>query len=147
MYGVQVIAIIQIVSVMLCTAVALGLLLSTMLVRGRLHSLGAEGPIHDIAFTEKAYVAAATFCAAGAVASINLSWGSFALFLAVAAGLHLADQKLAPAMRLAAEQRLPVPHAGTRARFELLAAACLFLIFWKTAVPPLVTLAMTYGIG
>jgi hypothetical protein len=147
MYGSQVVQIIQILSVMLCTAVAFGLLLSTMLVRGRLHSLGAEGPLHDVAFTERAHVAAAMFCAVGAIASVNLSWGTFAMFLGVAASLHLMDQALVPAMRRAAEAGAPVPHAGARARVEIVASACLFLIFWKTAVPPLVTLAMTYGIG
>ncbi len=47
MYGSQLVAITQIVTVMLCTAVAFGILLSTMLVRGRLHALGSEGPLHD----------------------------------------------------------------------------------------------------
>jgi hypothetical protein len=147
MYGIQVIIILQIVGVMLCTAVALGLLLSTMLVRGRLHSIGAEGPLHDIAFTEKTYVAASVFCAVGAIAAINLSWGTFALFLSVAASLHVADQILVPPMRAAAAAGRAPPHTGTRARFELLAAACLFFIFWKTALPPLITLAQTYGVG
>jgi hypothetical protein len=147
MYGSQIVQILQIVSVMLFTSVAFGLLLSTMLVRGRLHSLGAEGPLHDVAFTERAHVAAALFCAAGAIASINLSWGTFAMFMGIAASLHLADQTIMPAMRRAAEAGAALPHAGTRARMEVLAGACLLFIFWKTAVPPLVALAMTYGIG
>jgi hypothetical protein len=147
MYGSQFVAILQIVTVMLCTAVAFGILLSTMLVRGRLHAIGKEGPLHDLAFTEKAYVAAAMFCAAGAIAAINMSWGSFALSLGVAASLQLADHILLPRMRAAQAAGEPLPHAGARARVELLAAACLMIIFWKTAVPPLVTLALTYGIG
>jgi hypothetical protein len=147
MYGAQVIAIIQLVSVMLCTAVAFGLLLSTMLVRGRLHSVGSEGLIHDLAFTEKTYVATSAFCAMGALASVSQSWGTFALFLAVAASLNLADQILLPPMRRAAAQGGEPPHVNTRARFELLASACLFFIFWKTAVPPLVILSQIYGIG
>jgi hypothetical protein len=147
MYGSQLIVIVQLVTVMLCTSVAFGLLLSVMLVRGRLHALGGEGPMHDLAFTEKAYVAAASFCAVGAIAAINMSWGSFALFLSVAAALQIADAYLLPPMRAAAESGGPMPGAGTRLRFELLAAVCLFFLFWKTAVPPLVTLALTYGIG
>jgi hypothetical protein len=147
MYGSQLLAITQIVTVMLCTAVAFGVLLSTMLVRGRLHALGDEGVLHDLAFTEKAYVIAATFCAVGALAAVNLSWGTFALFLLVAAALHLADQKILPSMREAEAAGAPLPYVGTRFRFELLAAASLFFIFWKTAVPPLVTLSVTYGIG
>ncbi len=147
MYGSQFVAILQIVTVMLCTAVAFGILLSTMLVRGRLHAIGNEGPLHDLAFTEKAYLAAAVFCAAGAIAAINMSWGSFAMFLAIAISLQIADHMLLPRMRAAQASGEPLPHTATRARFEILAAACLIVIFWKTAVPPLVTLAVTYGIG
>jgi hypothetical protein len=147
MYGSQLIVIVQLVTVMLCTSVAFGLLLSVMLVRGRLHALGGEGPLHDLAFTEKAYVAAASFCAVGAIAAINMSWGSFAMFLAIAVSLQMADNFLLPKMR-AAEAECPADaHSGTRLRFEVLAAGCLFFLFWKTAVPPLVTLALTYGIG
>jgi hypothetical protein len=142
----QLVAIIQLVTIMLCTAVAFGLLLSTIMVRGRLHAVGSEGPLHDIAFSEKVYVAAATFCAIGAVASIQVSWGTFALFLGVAASLHLADLKLLAPMRDAHIAGQPVPYTGTRARLELLAGSCLFFIFWKTAVPPLITLALIYGI-
>jgi hypothetical protein len=147
MYGSQMITILQIVTVMMCTAVACGVLLSTMLVRGRLHALGKEGALHDLAFTEKAYVIAATFCAVGAIAAINMSWGSFALFLGIAAALHLADQMILPPMRSAEASGEPLPYVATRFRFEILATASLFFIFWKTAVPPLVTLALTYGIG
>lgn len=147
MYGSQFIIIIQLVTIMLCTAVAFGILLSTMLVRGKLHGIGREGPLHDIAFTEKAYVSAAIFCGVGAIASINLSWGTFFLFLGIAGALQVADNSLLPPMRTAHEDGQPLPMTGTRARFELIATASLFFIFWKTAVPPLVTLALTYGIG
>jgi hypothetical protein len=147
MYGSQLVVIFQLVTIMLCTAVALGLLLSVMLVRGRLHALGREGLLHDLAFTERAYVAAATFCAVGAIAAINASWGSFALFLGIAASLQIADHSLLPRMRAAQAEGRGTAHAGTRIRFEILAASCLFLLFWKTAVPPLLTLALTYGIG
>jgi hypothetical protein len=147
MYGSQVVAIIQLVGIMLCTAVAFGIILSTMLVRGRLHDVGVEGPIHDIAFTEKAYVAASVFCAVGAIAAISISWGTFAMFLAVAVSLNLADQMMVPAMKQAAAEGRSMPHSATRLRFELLSACCLFFIFWKTAVPPLVTLALNYGLG
>jgi hypothetical protein len=147
MYGTQFVAILQIVTVLLCTAVAFGILLSTMLVRGRLHAIGSEGPLHDLAFTEKAYVAAAVFCAVGAIAAINMSWGSFALFLSVAGSLQLADHILLPRMRAGQAEGRAMPLTGARFRFEFLAAMCLMVIFWKTAVPPLVTLALTYGIG
>jgi hypothetical protein len=147
MYGSQVIVIVQIVTVLLCTAVAFGLLLSTMLVRGKLHAIGSEGPLHDIAFTEKAYVAASLFCGVGCLASLGLSWGTFAVFMSVGAAFMIADQYLVPRMRQAISAGRPVPLTGARARFELMAATSLFLVFWKTAVPPLVTLAMVYGIS
>jgi hypothetical protein len=147
MFGSQLVAIIQLVTIMLCTAVAFGLLLAAIMVRGSLQTLGGEGPAQDIAFTERVYVAAATFCAVGAVAAINISWGTFALFLAIAGSLHLADQKLLSAMREHREPGTPSRHNAIRARFEILAATCLFFIFWKTAVPPLLTLAVIYGIG
>jgi hypothetical protein len=115
--------------------------------RGRLHQISAEAPLHDLAFTEKAYVAASLFCAVGAIAAINLSWGSFALFLSVAASLNIADQIMTPRMREAAVAGEAIPYIGTRQRFELLAAISLMFIFWRTAVPPLATLAQTYGIG
>jgi hypothetical protein len=139
--------ILQLVLMMLCAAVAFGLLISIMLVRGRLHTLGAEGPLHDIAFTEKAYVAAATFCAGGAVAALGLNWSSFAVFILVGAACLVADNFLLPGMRKAVNEQQAMPMTGTRARFELLAASCLFVLFWKTAVPPLVTLSLVYGIG
>jgi hypothetical protein len=147
MYGSQLLAIMQLVTIMLCTAVAFGILLSVMLVRGRLHAISPEGPLHDFAFTEKAYVAASLFCAIGAMAAVNVSWGTFAMFLSIAAALQVADQNLLPPMRAAHDGGQPVPYYGTRFRFEFLSASCLFFIFWKTAVPPLVTLALTYGIG
>ncbi len=147
MYGNQVIAIFQLVSVMMCAAVAFGLLISTMLVRGKLHKVGQEGPLHDIAFTESAYVAAATMCALAAIASINISWGTFALCLSIAVSLMIADTILVPRMREAIAASREVPYTGTRLRFEVLAAASLFFVFWKTAVPPLLTLAQIYGLG
>jgi hypothetical protein len=147
MLGSQLVAIFQLVAVMMCTAVAFGLLLSTMLVRGKLHSAGPDAARYDIAFTEKAYLAASAFCAVGAMAAISRSWGSFALFVAVAASFQLADHLLVPRMRLAQEEGRALPLTGVRSRFELVAAACLFFIFWKTAYPPLATLAQIYGIG
>jgi hypothetical protein len=147
MYGVQIVAILQIMTVMLCAAAAFGVLLSTMLVRGRLHQIGAEGPLHDLAFSEKAYVAASVLCGVGAIAAVNFSWGSFAILLFVTIAFMIADQLLVPRMRRAIAEARPVPHTGARARFELLAAACLFMVFWKTAAPPLVMLARVYGLG
>jgi hypothetical protein len=147
MHSGQVVAIVQIISVMMCAAVAFGILLSIMLVRGKLHQVGTEGPLHDLAFTEKAYVAASTLCGMGAIAAIGVGWGTFVSFLTVAGSFMVADQMLVPPMRKAIAEGRPMPHAGTRARFELLAAVCLFVVFWKTAAPPLVMLARIYGIG
>ncbi|MGL4242957.1 MAG: hypothetical protein ACRCTI_17730 [Beijerinckiaceae bacterium] len=143
----QILAIAQLVTVMLCASAAFGVLLSTMLVRGRLHEIGAEGPLHDLAFSEKAYVAASTLCAIGALAAVNVNWGSFAILLLAAGAFMIADHALVPRMRSAIAEGRAVPHTVARARFELLVAACLFVVFWKTAAPPLIILARVYGIG
>jgi hypothetical protein len=147
MYGGQVVTIIQLISVMLAAAVAFGIMLSLMMVRGKLHDIGIEGPLHDIAFTERAYVAAATLCGMGAIASIGVGWGAFAIFVTVGAAFLVADNNLVPPMRQAIAEGRPVPNAGARSRFELIAAICLFFVFWTTAAPPLVMLARVYGIG
>lgn len=147
MYPNQLVAIVQIVAVMMCTAVAMGMLLSVMMVRGKLYATGPGAAQHDIAFTEKAYLGASIFCGLGAIAAINLSWGTFAAFIGFAVALQLADHLLVPRMRKAAAEGQPLPMTGTRWRFELIAACGLLMMFWKTAVPPLVTLAVNIGIG
>ena len=80
-------------------------------------------------------------------ASVGLSWGSFAMFLGVGSAFLIADQYLVPPMKAAASEGAPVPFTGVRMRFEVLTAFCLLFVFWKTVVPPLMTLAMSYAIG
>jgi hypothetical protein len=137
----------QMTLVMMCAATAFGILLANMLVRGRLHGPRGDSALNDLAFTEKSYAAVSIILSVAAFAAISFSWGSFALFVSVAIALQIAEHWMLPSMRRAAESGTDLPYVATRLRFEVLLATCLMVAFWKTAMPPLMTLARVYGLG
>ena len=138
--------VIQITVSLLCAAAAFGVVLTTMLVRGKLPVAYPEAAIYDIAHTDRTYQLATILASIGALAAFPFSWGTFAGFIAVAVSFQIAESFMLPAMRKAAETGGEMPYKGTRSRLELLQAAFLAVIFFKTSMPPLLTLASIYGI-
>jgi hypothetical protein len=138
--------VIQITVSLLCAAAAFGVVLTTMLVRGKLPIANPETAIYDIAHTDRTYQLATILASIGALAAFPFSWGTFAAFIAVAVSFQIAESFMLPAMRIAAETGGEMPYKGTRARLELLQAAFLAVIFFKISMPPLLTLASIYGI-
>jgi hypothetical protein len=138
--------VLQITVSLLCAAAAFGVVLTTMLVRGKLPVGGSETAIYDIAHTDRTYQLATILASIGALAAFPFSWGTFAGFIAVAVSFQIAESFMLPAMRKAAETGGEMPYKGTRSRLELLQAAFLAVIFFKTSMPPLLTLASIYGI-
>jgi hypothetical protein len=138
--------VIQIVVSLLCAASAFGVVLTTILVRGKAPMTNPETALYDIAHTDRTYQLAAILASIGALAAFPYSWGTFAGFVAVAVSFQIAESFMLPAMRRAAETGGDMPYRGTRSRLELLQAAFLAMIFFKTSMPPLLTLASIYGI-
>jgi len=139
-------AVLQIVTALLCAATAFGVMLTTMLVRGRLPVEHPQSPIFDIAHTDRTYQLASIIASIGAMASFQHSWGTFASFLGVAISFQIAEHFMLPRMREAASSGEELPYKGARDRLELLQTACLALIFFKLGMPPLITLANIYGL-
>jgi hypothetical protein len=138
--------VIQIVVSLLCAAAAFGVVLTTILVRGKAPTTSPEYALFDIAHTDRTYQLATILASIGALAAFPYSWGTFAGFIAVAVSFQIAESCMLPAMRKAAATGADMPYKGTRARLELLQAAFLAMIFFKTSMPPLLTLASIYGI-
>ncbi len=138
--------VLQITVSLLCAAAAFGVVLTTMLVRGKVPVTNPETAIYDIAHTDRTYQLASVLASIGALAAFPYSLGTFAGFIAVAVSFQIAESFMLPAMRKAAETGSEMPYKGTRSRLELLQAAFLAVIFFKTGMPPLLTLASVYGI-
>ncbi len=143
--------VIQIVVALLCAASAFGVVLTTMLVRGKFATSHfpishAQAAAYDIAHTDRTYQLVTIIASIGAIAAFPFSWGTFAGFIAVAVSFQIAESFMLPSMRKAAESGEPMPYRGTRSRLELLQAAFLAVIFFKTSMPPLLTLASIYGL-
>jgi hypothetical protein len=138
--------VLQITISLLCAAAAFGVVLTTMLVRGKLPVAHPDTAVYDIAHTDRTYQLATVLASIGALAAFPFSWGTFAGFIAVAVSFQIAESFMLPAMRKAAESGSEMPYKGTRSRLELLQAAFLAVIFFKTSMPPLLTLASVYGI-
>ena len=139
-------AVLQVVTALLCAATAFGVMLTTMLVRGRLPVDHPQSPIFDVAHTDRTYQLASIIASIGAMASFPHSWGTFASFLGVAISFQIAEHFMLPRMREAASSGEELPYKGARDRLELLQTACLALIFFKLGMPPLITLATIYGL-
>lgn len=139
-------SILQIGVAVLCAAAAFGVLLTTMLVRTSPQFAQQQGAQFDIAYTERTYNLASILASIGALASFQVSLGTFASFIGVAVSFQIAEIWLLPNMRTAAEAGETMPMLAVRSRFELLQAACLIIIFSQSALPPLVTLARVYGV-
>jgi hypothetical protein len=129
---------------MLFAAAAFGVVLSAMSIRGRLPVAHPHTPAFDIAHTDRSYQLASILASLGAMASLTYSAGVFAAFLGVAAAFQIAEHWLIPRLRAAREDAIPI--RGARARFELVQAMALALIFMNLGVPPLMTLANVYGL-
>ncbi len=138
--------VLQMATAMLCAAAALGVLLSTMMMRGRLPVDHPESALYEIMQSDRAYQLASILASAGAMASLLHNKGAFGGFLSVAVSLQLAEHWLLPRMRAAAAAGMETPYRGVRARMELIQAAALGLIFINLGIPPLVTLANIYGL-
>jgi hypothetical protein len=138
--------VIQIVISLLCAAAAFGVVLTAILVRGKVPMTNPESVLYDIAHTDRTYQLATILASVGALAAFPFSWGTFAGFIVVAVSFQIAESFMLPAMRRAAEIGGEMPYKGTRSRLELLQAAFLAMIFFKTSMPPLLTLASIYGI-
>jgi hypothetical protein len=138
--------VIQIVVALLCAASAFGVVLTAMLVRGKFPVAHAQAAAYDVAHTDRTYQLATILASIGAIAAFPFSIGTFAGFIAVAVSFQIAESFMLPAMRRAAEAGEDMPYLGTRSRLELLQAAFLAMIFFKTSMPPLLTLASVYGI-
>jgi hypothetical protein len=143
----------QILTGMLCSAAAFGVLLSMMLVRGNLRRAAGgavrserEIALFDMIYTDKTYLLASIMASIGALTSFKQNIGVFVMFVVVAVSFQIAEHWLLPRMRLAAQQGLEIPMTGTRARFELLQATCLLLVFGNLAMPPLITLVRIHGL-
>jgi hypothetical protein len=128
----------------LSAALALGLVLALHLLRGRLGF--AADPRIDVTVSDRAYLAGSLLASFGAIMSLSASFGVFVGFVCVAAAFLVAEQLLIPRMRAAAEADAPLPMRAARARFELLQAGLLLLIFTQISMPPLITLARVYGL-
>lgn len=138
--------VLQIVIALLCAASAFGVVLTAMLVRGKLSVDNPQSAVFDVAHTDRVYLLASILASIGALSSFSHQWGVFASFVGVAVSFQIAEHWLLPKMRRAAEAGQALPMTGTRARLELLQAACLALIFFKLGMPPLITLANVYGL-
>jgi hypothetical protein len=142
---------IQILTGMLCAAAAFGVLLTTMLVRGNFQRLTNDGSDtfaarFDLLYTDRTYLLASIMASVGALASFRQNMGVFVMFVVIAVSFQIAEHWLLPKMRNAAAQGLALPMLATRARFELLQAACLLMVFGNLAMPPLITLVRVYGL-
>ncbi|MGL4636289.1 MAG: hypothetical protein ACRCWF_09930 [Beijerinckiaceae bacterium] len=139
-------AVMQLLGSALCAAAAFGVLLTMMLVRGNTRAAGQEGAVYDIAFTDKTYLIASILASIGALLSYRFSVGTFAAFVCVAISFQIAEHWLIPRLQAAAERGDTLPLTGARARFELVQAACLALVFFNISMPPLIILARVYGL-
>jgi hypothetical protein len=151
------ISVLQVLTGMLCSAAAFGVLLAMMLVRGNLKSLAyarSDGPtqsshetvVFDIIYTDKTYLLTSILASIGALSSFQQNKGVFVMFLGIAISFQIAEHWLLPPMREAAQKGLDIPFKGTRARFELLQAGCLIFAFGNLTMPPLITLVNIYGL-
>ncbi len=138
--------VLQMATAMLCAAAAFGVLLSAMLMRGRLPAGHAQSALFEVMHSDRAYQLASILASAGAMASLMHNKGAFAGFLSVAISLQLAELWLIPRMREAVTAGLEMPYRGVRARMELVQTAALALIFINLGLPPLVILANVYGL-
>jgi hypothetical protein len=138
--------ILQIMIALLAAASAFGVLLSAMLMRGRLAVDHPQSAVFDIAHTDRSYQIASIIASIGAMASYPHSTGAFASFIGVAVSFQIAEHWMLPRMQEAAVTGSDLPFRGVRARLELLQAACLALLFFKLGMPPLITLANVYGL-
>ncbi len=138
--------VLQMAAAMLCAAAAFGVLLSAMMLRGRLPVDHPHSALYEITHSDRAYQLASILASAGAMASLLHSKGAFAGFLGVAISLQLAEHWLIPRMRAAVAAGADLPYRGVRTRMELVQAAALGLIFVNLGIPPLVTLANIYGL-
>jgi hypothetical protein len=147
----------QIMSGMLCSAAAFGVLLSMMFVRGTVQRAAnsASGSnarsesdiaLFDLLYTDKTYLLASIMASIGALCSFKLNIGVFAMFVIVAVSFQIAEHWLLPKMRLAAQQGQALPMVDTRRRFEFLQAMCLLLVFGNLAMPPLLILVRIHGL-
>ena len=137
--------VLQIAVAILCAAAAFGVLLSAMMLRGRLPA-DPQAMLYELAHTDRAYQLASIITSAGAMASLMHNKGAFAGFLGVAVSLQLAEHWLVPRMKAAAAAGAELPYRGVRTRMELVQAAALTLVFINLGIPPLVTLANVYGL-
>jgi hypothetical protein len=151
------ISLLQILTGMLCAGAAFGVLLSMMLVRGNLQHFAFAKPnilpqsssdsaLFDINYTDKTYLLTSILASIGALVSFKQNIGVFVMFVTIAVSFQIAEHWLLPRMRQAAQQGLDIPMKGTRARFELLQAACLLFVFINLTMPPLVTLVRIHGL-
>jgi hypothetical protein len=138
--------VLQMAMAMLCAAAAFGVLLSAMMLRGRLPVDHPQSALFEVMQSDRAYQLASILASAGAMASLLHSKGAFAGFLSVAISLQLAELWLVPRMREAAAAGAEMPYRGVRTRMELIQAAALALIFVNLGLPPLVVLANIYGL-
>jgi hypothetical protein len=138
--------ILQIMISLLAAASAFGVLLSAMLMRGRLATDYPQSAVFDIAHTDRSYQIASIIASIGALASYQHSTGAFASFIGVAVSFQIAEHWMLPRMHEAAVTGSDMPFRGVRARLELLQVACLALLFFKLGMPPLITLANVYGL-
>jgi hypothetical protein len=150
------ISLLQILTGMLCSGAAFGVLLSMMLVRGNLKIFAYandglsqarhDTALFDILYTDKTYLLTSILASIGALSSFQQNKGVFVMFVGIAISFQIAEHWLLPRMRQAAQQGLDIPMRGTRARFELLQATCLLFVFGNLTMPPLVTLVNIYGL-
>lgn len=138
--------VLQIAIAILCAASAFGVLLSAMMLRGRLPAHLPEALQYELAHSDRAYQLASIIASAGAMASMMHNKGAFAGFLGVAVSLQLAEHWLVPRMKAAVEMGADMPYRGVRTRMELVQTAALAMIFINLGIPPLVTLANVYGL-
>jgi hypothetical protein len=142
----QAFSLLQILTGMLCAAAAFGALLTTMLVRGNARITEGLDARFDLAYTDRTYGLASILASIGALASLRQSLSLFILFAAVAVAFQIAEHWLLPRMQQALVAGEALPMMQTRARFELVQAACLLTAFCILAMPPLMTLARVYGL-
>ena len=142
----QAFGLLQILTGMLCAAAAFGVLLTTMLVRGNASKIEGLDARFDLVYTDRTYVLASILASVGALASLRQNFSIVLLFAVVALSFQIAEHWLLPKMRQALVAGEALPLIRTRARFELLQAACLLMAFCILAMPPLITLARVYGL-
>ena len=138
--------VLQITLALLCAAAGCGVILSAMLLRGKLPAAHPHTPAFDIAQTDRTYQLVSILASCGALATLTYSRGAFAGFLGVAVSFQIAEHWLVPRLRrVAADGEVSLRH-GVRSRLELVGIAALALIFLNLSMPPLVTLANIYGL-